>query len=281
MEASTQNINNSAGELKLPDMHELLDRLMSELQSYSKKGSLLFIEESDEETPATETKIGGINFYLPTNKKWPTNEETGDLLTPVIQINFEDFKDFGQKEKKGIFQLFIDFDYKFKDIVLTKNSFGIEMRYIQDVSESKARKIEVDPEEVRAASPGRINKKEYLSLPSAKSKYDLPENHLFMKWNWDKATKNGERIWSIYNYTEGLYIEDELISRFGGYAPWIDKDQTPICSVCGNRMDFLTAVGTEDTDFDFDEEGYIMIFTCNYMSKCGGASNPCVIIQTY
>ncbi len=281
MEPETQDINNNDNVLQLPKMDESLDRLIVELKEHKRQGELLINEPSDEETGVTSTKIGGINFYLPANKKWPENEETGAKLTPVVQINMQDFEDYNQKEKKGIFQLFIDFDYKLKDVVLTKNTIGIELRYLQDIAEKKARKIEISPDEVSAASPSVIKRQKFLSLPSAKSQFDLPQSHLFMKWAWDKQAKDGERIWSKYNYTEGLYIEDELLSRFGGYAPWINKDQTPVCSVCGNRMDFLAAVGTEDTDFNFDEDGYIMIFACNFMSKCGSLNNPSVIIQTY
>jgi hypothetical protein len=262
-------------------MHEELNRLMVELEGNAVKSTLLLCNECDEESSPVETKIGGLNYYLPTNKKWPVNEATEALMTPVLQLNLEDFPDFPQKEKKGIFQLFIDFDYKIKDVVITKNTAGVEFRYFPEPAENKSKKVEVDTDKLYFAGPFEIEKKDFLSLPSVHSKYDLPEEHLFMKWKWDKELPSGERVWSIYNYTEGLYIEDSIVSRFGGYAPWLNFDQTPICPVCGNRMAFIAAVGTEDSNFDIGDEGYIMLFSCSYTTKCGSLTNPSVIIQTY
>ena len=280
MENIKENSNNCAN-LVLPQMHSEFDRLMVELNSHAKKATLLLCSDSDDESSPVETKIGGLNFYLPSNKKWPINEATQALMTPVIQINLEDFQEYSIKEKKGIFQFFMDFDQKIKDPVITKSTEGVEFRYIPEPAESKAKKVDLDTDELYYEGPFTLEKRDFLSLPSVRSKYDLPEEHLFMKWKWDKELPNGERVWSIYNYTEGLYIEDRIVSRFGGYAPWLNHDQTPICPTCGNRMEFLAAVGTEDTNFDLGDEGYIMLFACSYTTKCGSLNSPSVIIQTY
>lgn len=279
-----ETINNNENEnssIALPKMHEALDRLMIDLKDDAKEATLLLCTEGEDDGSPISTKIGGHDFYFPSNKKWPENVETGNLLTPIIQINLEDFAEYSPKEKKGLLQIFLDFEQDIDDIVITKETKGVEIRYIADVSEDKARKIEVS-DDLYFEGPFTINKKKYLSLPSAKSKYSLPEEHLFMKYKWDKVvSKEGERLWSVYNYTDNIYIEDQIISRIGGYAPWIDKDQTPICAKCGNRMSFFGAVGTEDTEFDFGGDGYVMIFHCSYMAKCGSLSNPSLIIQMY
>jgi hypothetical protein len=148
------------------------------------------------------------------------------------------------------------------------------------VSEDKAKKLTPEAK-TYIAGPFKLKNEKFLSLPSARSKHCLPKEHLFMNWNWDKKMEDGGRLWSEYNYTEGLYIEDALISRIVGYAPWLTHDQSPVCPVCGSRMNFFAAVGTEDTGLDIDGDGYLMIFTCHNTNKCNGLSGPSLIIQCY
>jgi len=275
-----ENTETKTNILQLPKMHEALDRLIKELGQYTKKATLLICEDGTDESDITSTKIGGSKFCTAAQGKKGSKKTENSIFTPLIQINLSDFPELGLKENSGIFQIFINFETQFKDPYLTKDTDGVEIKFIKDISTENIRELTV-PDETEKLGPFIIKKEEFLSLPSAHSNCDLPKDHLFMKWNWDKVLESNERLWSVYNYAEGLYIEDKLISRVGGYAPWIEKDQTPVCPVCQNRMKFICAIGTEDTRIDIGDDGYLFAFVCDFTTKCGGIEEPVLVIQTY
>ncbi len=38
----------------------------------------------------------------------------------------------------------------------------------------------------------------------------------------------------------------EYLSQFGGYPVWIQGDETPCCPLCGERAEFVAAIGSGD-----------------------------------
>jgi hypothetical protein len=91
-----------------------------------------------------------------------------------------------------------------------------------------------------------------------------------------------QRLWSVYSFTEGLYLEAALLSRVGGYPPWVQhEDDTPRCPICGAWATFVGAVGSEETGLLWGDAGYWYIFACRATPACRGLADPLMVVHTY
>jgi hypothetical protein len=90
------------------------------------------------------------------------------------------------------------------------------------------------------------------------------------------------RLWSVYSFTEGFYLEATLLSRVGGYPPWVQhEDDTPQCPVCGAWAEFVGAIGSHDTGLLWGDTGYWYIFACRQTPACRGLADPLMVLHTY
>jgi hypothetical protein len=90
------------------------------------------------------------------------------------------------------------------------------------------------------------------------------------------------RLWSVYSFTEGFYLEGELVSRVGGYPPWVQhEDDTPRCPVCGAWAAFVGAIGSDDTGLMWGDSGYWYFFACRETPVCRGLADPMMVLHTY
>jgi hypothetical protein len=69
-------------------------------------------------------------------------------------------------------------------------------------------------------------------------------------------------------------------SRIGGFAPWIQGDDTPRCDVCGGSMRLLFCLA-EDAGLDLADCGSLFAFLCGRRQDCPGFARPRFVLQSH
>ena len=88
-----------------------LGRIFEEIKSYAKNAMEISIKVSDDQQiPIGASKFGG-SPDLPRSEPWPVNEQTGEPLHFIAQINFSEVSGFdteGELPSRGMLYLFYD-----------------------------------------------------------------------------------------------------------------------------------------------------------------------------
>ena len=219
--------------------------------------------------------------FAPVEDGWPVCDTCGKPLEFVWQIDFADFRGNGAFANQGLFQFFYWWDCF---ALPPQDEFGYACRWYPDFSAHRMQDVpQLDaPHQAAETAPSivpfRVDIIPFLSMPAKCGQENpIPQNALN-----ELVSKEDGRLWAVYSFTKGLYLEDELISRIGGYPPWIQfRDDTPSCPVCGTRAEFVGAIGSDDTDLIWGDSGYWYFFACRATTECNGLAKPLVASQCY
>lgn len=267
-------------ELTLPVLHAALAPYRAALQAAAKPAWLLRCREA-ETVSRYETHVGGTMPFLPVAAGWPVCDKCGEPLDFIWQVDFADFQGAGTFATRGLFQFFYCWDcFAFPQ----DGGFGYASRWYPDFDAQQMRdEIQLDTPRQVVASPDCIGPLNvdcvpFLSVPG-KSDAENPIPHETLN---TRVGEKGRRLWSVYSFTEGLYLEKQLISRIGGYPPWIQfEDDTPQCPVCGAYATFVGAIGSDDTGLRWGDSGYWYFFACTATPACRGLSEPLMVLHGY
>lgn len=87
------------------------ERIIEEIKSYAKNAVEISLKVSDDQQiPIGASKFGGP-LDLPRNEPWPVNEQTGEPLHFIAQINFSEVSEFDTQSElpsRGMLYLFYD-----------------------------------------------------------------------------------------------------------------------------------------------------------------------------
>jgi uncharacterized protein YwqG len=255
--------------LTIPKLPANLEIYRKELEKLTKPAWLLKCSEENE--PSTyHTHIKGFNPFVPEEKGWPCCSKCKRPLYFVCQINFTDFLSQVVSFNKGLFQFFYCWDC----MPMPNNDFGLETRWYPDFDLVTAQTVVQancphSEDELEAYASLAFEFIPFLSLPSDRSKENpIPDDVKFQ---------------AKYNFINGLYLEDKMISRIGGYPPWFQpiSEQDYLCSVCGSLVEFVLAIGSDDTDIVWYDSGYWYFFACSLTSACGSLHKPLMDCHFY
>jgi uncharacterized protein YwqG len=265
--------------LSLPILHPALERYRADLEKVAKSAWLLKCRKVNA-VARFETHFGGVTPFAPTNDGWPCCDKCGQKLHFIWQVNFAEFENFFIN--KGLFQFF----YCWRCNVVPPANYGYACRWYPTFETSLTNDMPQlnSPYEINMApyhlpiGPCAVDVVPFLSVPG---KFSL-ENPIPKKAQNEIVSKKDGRLWSVYSFTRGLYLEHEMISRIGGFPPWVQfRDETPNCPVCGTRSEYFGAIGSDDTDLIWGDSGYWYFFICKATSKCYGMDRPLMAFQCY
>ncbi len=267
-------------DLTLPHLHPALELYRAALQEVMKPAWLLKCSEADT-VSRFQTHIGGITPFAPVEDGWPMCDKCGKPLEFIWQIDFADFKGIGAFASQGLFQFFYCWDcFAWPP----HEEYGYACRWYPDFSAHRMRnvaQIDTPPqiaESVRSFGPFCVDIVPFLSVPGKSS----PENPISKSAQNEMVSEEDGRLWAVYSFTEGFYLESELISRIGGYPPWIQyEDDTPHCPVCDARAEFVGAIGSADTGLIWGDSGYWYFFACQATAECYGLARPLMTLHCY
>jgi uncharacterized protein YwqG len=266
-------------ELTLPILHPALERYRADLEKVAKPAWLLRCRKVNA-ADGFETHFGGVTPFAPVSDGWPCCDRCGCKLHFVWQVNFAHFE--GTFSERGLFQFF----YCWRCNTVPPDTSGFACRWYPDFDPQQVR------EKPQLSSPYEVNMAPYhlpigpcivdvvpfLSVPGKFSK----ENPIPQDAQNEIVSKQDGRLWSVYSSTKGFYLEDEMVSRLGGFPPWVQfRDETPQCPVCGMRAEFVGAIGSEDTNLIWGDSGYWYFFACKVTAKCHGLAKPLMAFQCY
>jgi uncharacterized protein YwqG len=265
--------------LTLPPLHPALKGYRAALQAVAKPAWLLRCRE----TAAVlrwRTHIGGHTPFAPVEDGWPLCDRCGEPLAFIWQIDFADFGGIGACADQGLFQFFYCWDC----FGWPQDGFGCASRWYPDFDAQEMRHVAQleAPRPVREGAwrvgPFGVERVPFLSVPGKFS----PENPIPESTQNERVSEEDGQLWAVYSFTAGLYLEDEMISRVGGYPPWVQfDDDTPTCPVCGAYATFVGAIGSEDTGLIWGDSGYWYFFACQATTDCGGLDKPQMALQCY
>jgi uncharacterized protein YwqG len=266
--------------LTLPSFHPVVAPFRAALEQAARPGWLLRCRQVISVSPF-HTHIAGTTPFMPFEMGWPGCTKCGLPLAFVWQIDFADFSGSVTLVNTGLFQFF----YCWECFPMPSDTFGWACRWFPDFSAEHAQTLPqatcpyaTASEEADRIGPYEITAVPFLSLPA---KFSL-ENPIPHETQNEMVGKEEGRFWAVYSFTKGLYLEDEMISRIGGYPPWVQfQDDTPICPICGARMVFVGAVGSDDTDLIWGDSGYWYFFACKATPACKGLDMPLMAWQCY
>jgi uncharacterized protein YwqG len=227
-----------------------------------------------------ETHLGGITPFAPVQDGWPCCDRCGESLSFVWQVDFADFAGVGTFATQGLFQFF----YCWKCFATPPDDSGYACRWYPDFEAQQALSVpQLDsPYKVNEAAyhlpigPCTVDVVPFLSVPGKFSS----ENPIPQEAQNEMVSEKEGRLWAVYSFTKEFYLESEMISRIGGYPPWVQcHDDTPVCSVCGNRAEFVGAIGSDDTDLIWGDSGYWYFFACKATTGCYGLAKPLMAHQ--
>ncbi|WP_314068821.1 DUF1963 domain-containing protein [Campylobacter showae] len=71
-----------------------LGRIFEDIKNYTKNAVKISAKESaDRQIPISASKFGGL-LNMPRSEPWPANEQAGELLHFIAQINFSEVSEF-------------------------------------------------------------------------------------------------------------------------------------------------------------------------------------------
>jgi uncharacterized protein YwqG len=265
--------------LVLPPLHSALEKYRVALQEVAKPAWLLKCCKADT-VSRLQTHVCGNTPFAPVEDGWPMCDTCGKPLEFVWQIDFADFRGIGAFASQGLFQFF----YCWKCFAVPpKDEFGYACRWYPDFNAQQMRNVaqldapyQVPTDMAGRVGPLRVDIVPFLSVPGKWSR----ENPIPVDAQNEMVSKEDGRLWSVYSSTEGFYLEGEMISRVGGYPPWVQfRDETPNCPVCGTRAEFVGAIGSDDTALIWGDSGYWYFFACRATVECHGLASPLMASQ--
>lgn len=266
-------------DLTLPPLHPALEKYRADLEKVARPAWLLRCHKT-EAVSRFETHVRGDTPFMPVEEGWPLCDKCGEPMAFVWQIDLSDFHGVGTLVDRGLFQFFYCWDCFG---LAPYDEFGYTCRWYPDFDAQDVRNVpQLDAPYEGTSAPGeagplRVEIEPFLSVPG---KYCL-ENPI-PKEALNEMIGDEGRLWSIYSFTEGLYMEQEMISRVGGYPPWVQfEDDTPQCPVCGTYAEFVGAIGGHDTGLIWGDSGYWYFFACQATPECGGMARPLMVAQCY
>ena len=266
--------------LALSPLHSALEKYRAELQEVVKPAWLLRCCKA-ETVSRFQTHISGNTPFVPVKDGWPLCDTCEKPLEFVWQIDFADFRGIGTFASQGLFQFFYCWDCF---ALPPQDEFGYVCRWYPDFKAQQMRNVaQLDApyqttETAWGSGPFRVDIVPFLSVPGKFSQENpIPENA-----QNEMVSKEDGRLWAVYSFTKGFYLEGEMISRVGGYPPWVQfHDDTPNCPVCGTRTEFVGAIGSDDTDLIWGDSGYWYFFACKATAECYGLIRPLMASQCY
>lgn len=266
-------------DLALPPLHPALEPYRSALREIARPAWLLKCDKVDT-VSRFETHIGGATPFVPAKDGWPICDKCGKPLTFVWQVDFADFAGIGSFTDRGLFQFFYCWDcFAWPP----SEQYGCVRRWYPDFAADRMQEVaqvEAPRETIesrRTVEPCRVDRVPFLSVPAVSS----PENPIPREAQNQMVSDEDGRLWSVHSFTEGFYLERQLISRIGGYPPWIQyEDDTPDCPACGRRAEFIGAIGSEDTGLLWGDSGYWYFFACSATASCYGLARPLMTLHS-
>jgi uncharacterized protein YwqG len=256
--------------LSFPALHPALAPYRDALEGVVKPAWLVRCQAVDSVSRFV-THVGGTTPYVPLDDGWPLCDGCGRPLEFIWQINFSEFQGHtfaGQ----GLFQFFYCWDCF---PLPPDTDEGLACRWYSDINRSAAQAE--CPYQPRY-KPFQVSIEPFLSVPGKFS----PENPIPDDVQDEMVSPEDGRLWAVYSFTPEFYLEKELISRVGGYAPWVQfNDETPTCPACGNRAEFVAAIGSDDTDLLWGDSGYWYFFACKATPECQGLAAPLMASQCF
>lgn len=267
-------------DLELPFLDPAVDKYRAELQEVAKQAWLLKCRQV-ETVSRFQTHISGNMPFAPAQDGWPLCDACGEPLEFVWQIDFADFRGIGTFASQGLFQFFYCWDC---NALPPLDEFGYACRWYPDFSAHQMQSVpqlEAPPQITETAlgvKPLGVDIVPFLSVPSkAGPENPIPEDVLD-----EIVSEDDGQLWAVYSFAEGLYLEGEMISRVGGYPPWVQfSDDTPMCPFCGAWAEFVAAIGSDDTGFIWGDSGYWYFFACRATAECRGLAEPLMAHQCY
>jgi len=265
------------GKPSLPVLHPALERYRADLEAVAKPAWLLRCHEVTA-VSRSKTQFGGVTPFAPIHHGWPRCDKCGEKLHFVWQVNFADFD--GSFTRRGLFQFF----YCWRCNAAPLEGFGYSCRWYPEFEAQGAGDIpQLDsPYEVNMASyhlpigPCAVDVVPFLSVPSIVN----PENPIPQAAWYDQVGEKEGELWRVFSSTKEFYQEGEMMSRIGGYPPWIQyQDETPACPVCGKRAEFVGAIGSTGTNLIWGDSGYWYFFACRATPGCHGLDKPIMAHQ--
>ena len=266
--------------LALPSLHPALEKYQAELQEIVKPAWLLKCHKT-ETISRFQTHISGNTPFAPVEDGWPLCDKCEKPLEFVWQIDFADFNGIGTFASRGLFQFFYCWDCF---ALPPQDEFDYACRWYPDFDAQQMQNVvQLDApyqatDTAWGVEPLCVDIVPFLSVPGKFSQENpIPENA-----QNEMVSKEDGRLWAVYSFTEGFYLEGEMISRVGGYPPWVQfHDDTPNCPVCGARAEFVGAIGSDDTDLIWGDSGYWYFFACKATAECHGLASPLMASQCY
>jgi uncharacterized protein YwqG len=266
--------------LALPPLHPALEPYRAELQEAAKPAWLLRCHQA-QTVSRVQTHIGGTTPFAPVEDGWPSCGRCAEPLGFVWQVDFADSHGIGAFADRGLFQFF----YCWGCFAMPSyDEFGWACRWYPDFDAQQMQSAaQLDAPYGSEDAAGRVGPfgvelVPFLSVPGKFS----DENPIPRDAQNQMVSEEDGRLWAVYSFTEGFYLEDAMISRVGGYPPWVQfRDETPDCPVCGARAEFVAAIGSDETDLVWGDSGYWYFFACKATPQCHGLAKPLMAFQCY
>ncbi len=265
--------------LRLPPLHPALIPYRTALENIAKPAWLLRCHPTAEASPF-QTHVGGLTPFVPVVDGWPVCKKCQRPLSFIWQVDFADFQGVGTYARQGLFQFFYCWECA---PIPPDDKFGYVCRWYPNFSPQPAEYVALLPtppqlvESEWKVGPFSVEVIPFLSVPG-KFAVENPIPEAIQK---QMVPREGRPLWAIYTATAGLHLEDERISRVGGYAPWIQYPAPPKCPVCKKPAEFVAAIGSDDTGLIWRDSGYWYFFACRATARCPGLAKPLMVTQCY
>lgn len=206
-----------------------------------------------EELPVTGTHFGGAP-YLETGEEYPICESCQTPLTFICQIDGGE----GFHEKHDRIKLFTFF------YCLDCSPWGIsdeeeEQWEVRTYDQPSLEKFASSASESSSVTPCLITAEKIVSYP----KWEELDY-----WASDVSKlceqENEESPWEAYDSAvKELGGFDDFATTIGGYASWVQSEEILDCDVCGNRLELLAQIDSEEkAGLGWGDSGLVYLFFC-------------------
>jgi uncharacterized protein YwqG len=266
-------------QLPPPVLHPTLEKYRARIEKAMKPAWLLQCRKAGRGFRFA-SHLGGNTPFMPADSEWPECDGCEEPLQFVWQIDFAQAGGEGAFVDLGLFQFFYCWDC----FPLVGEDLGLTTRWYPDYDRRKARKVpQIDSPENeggdhrRVVAPRVFRWVPFLSVPSVNAnKLPVPERAMHKV-----VGDNDERLFDVYASTEEFHLNDREYCQVGGYARWIQFDDTPNCQVCCKPCEFVAAIGSEGTGMLWGDSGYWYFFACRRTEACYGLDSPSMMSQCY
>jgi uncharacterized protein YwqG len=242
-------------------MNERLAEILKPLAVPATKLSLRKARKQ-EGLPVTGTHFGG-EPYLEAGEEYPVCPVCENALTFICQI---DASESFHKKREGIKLFTFFYCENCSPWGLSDEEAGQWVVRIYD--EPRAEKfvsVKPDPE---------------ISNPTNRCLADAEKIVIYPSWDeidyWAEGVseicsrENAEAPWEAYDGgVKELGGFDDFATTVGGYAFWVQGEEITECDVCGNRMELLAQIDSEEkAELAWGDSGLVYLFFCeNHLSE--------------